>query len=714
MSLLSGFGQPSTYKPLSECENFNSFINLEGIEQIKNYADTIMPGGIILFHNFDLVEPEFLENHLSWFGLDTNTFFVLDGSYTNPFDENILYERYQQYYKNVKVEGGGYAIKVRSGPDDPCAALISLSPYIAYNIDIETEPSIPLKPAMQIMLDTLFSQEQMEMTVETPELVISQNDLNDCNYHLCWKMNHYADSQSIANNLKISWLDAHSGVILKNVDPLINLTAPTQIYGVQNLVDKTIGGRTTLETPSSDIESYFFQFGCSQGFERVFPFRRALMPATVETEWTISPIRPLACFQAHYIMTTIKPLFESIGIHFNIIQTGYCGGSFPNAGSAFDGNPEWAVIYYGNAGNEIIATIDIFAHELSHTYLHNFLGTDNKGNASLHEGLANIIATFIELIGPQGSIDWTIGDDNPNFPPEYYSNLADPTYKCFTDVKNLPRHPRGEPLGYWFFLITHGSQADNIPALGIEKALSIILDAIKMLGPSSDYPDLKNIIISNVLNEYGKCSDEHLAVVRAFNKICVTPAHDCAYTIAGCSTICEESDYMFLYISGGLPNTHYRWTWYTNKCTEWVAQGSQTGNSVEGGESLTIIDFPKYEYYPQYFTIDAYAPIVGPNYIQKKKIKLIDCLGDDPTCDEYYNNSIVQTKSSDYTKPDVKTLATSMVVIDYIGRIIYQGKKMDQNSFGNPYTNMFLFFQYYDDHHNFLYASKVFIPKLNN
>jgi hypothetical protein len=59
------------------------------------------------------------------------------------------------------------------------------------------------------------------------------------------------------------------------------------------------------------------------------------------------------------------------------------------------------------------------------------------------------------------------------------------------------------------------------------------------------------------------------------------------------------------------------------------------GNTQDGCNCLTLIDFPKYPYYPQYITIELYSPTAGSQFTQRKRVKLVDCNGDDPTCEEY-------------------------------------------------------------------------------
>ena len=105
------------------------------------------------------------------------------------------------------------------------------------------------------------------------------------------------------------------------------------------------------------------------------------------------------------------------------------------------------------------------------------------------------------------------------------------------------------------------------------------------------------------------------------------------------------------------------------------------GNTQEGCDCLSLTDFPKYPYYPQYITIEVYSTTVGSEFTVRKRVKLIDCNGDDPTCEEYYNIDGRISNDSDFlfterteSKIEEKgAIEKDMIVYDILGHLIYKG-----------------------------------------
>ena len=163
-----------------------------------------------------------------------------------------------------------------------------------------------------------------------------------------------------------------------------------------------------------------------------------------------------------------------------------------------------------------MGTFDIIGHELGHTFLNSFIGSNNFGNASLHEAIGDMLGTYVESVF-QDSIDWKIGDDANDL----IRDLKNPKFNCFSQVKNsTSEHDRSEPLGHWFYLISEGSKANNIPALGILPALNIVLEALNMLGKDADYADLREKTLSIAEKKFGRCSDQAIAIGKAWALIC--------------------------------------------------------------------------------------------------------------------------------------------------------------------------------------------------
>ena len=191
--------------------------------------------------------------------------------------------------------------------------------------------------------------------------------------------------------------------------------------------------------------------------------------------------------------------------------------------------------------------------------------------------------------------------------------------------------------------------------------------------------------------QYGYCSHDIQPCTRCptYNGL-VT---GCNYVIDGPLAVCEEDDAATFCIAGGLPNvSNYRFTILGPKNTSYESVCGMVGNSQDGCLCLTLTDFPKYPYYPQFITIEAYYSPLGSAYITKTRLKLIDCLNDDPSCREYYNldNLSIPVDYIDADTDNTTTepqhtakldydlsLVTQLKIYDMIGRCLFVGSPED-------------------------------------
>jgi Zn-dependent metalloprotease len=178
-----------------------------------------------------------------------------------------------------------------------------------------------------------------------------------------------------------------------------------------------------------------------------------------------------------------------------------------------------------------------------------------------------MLGTYIESVVQGGNIDWIIGDDLPTIAQAIGRDLKNPQYNCFTDANanaHGDEHTRSQPLGHWFYLLSQGGSNNGvlIPALGIKKALQIVLESLNGIDPKGDYPQLREKTIVAVEKHFGPCSDEAIAVRNAWEAICIGKAEvpENCYTIRGISTVCEEGEDLSLCTIGGVAGGSFQWT----------------------------------------------------------------------------------------------------------------------------------------------------------
>lgn len=673
--------QDTSYIPASDCVNFNKFRNdTTTMPQLWYYSDLITEQGTMIFNNF--TGPNFgsITDHLNLFSMNNQYSFQLENQIPSQFSNDAAIKIYQEYYNGVKVDGGGYSIKVRTVPDNPCGevtANILMSPYFLTEISINTSPQISSASVHNILLQNILNNTNLEFN--NPELVISHNLLNNCAYNLAWKVN-FNDG-----NNKIAWIDAHTGIVLKITISEMEMEAQTELYGPQNLNDHTTNMGTLLETPDGKIKTYNFNnTSCPSTSLNKSQWTESLIPKSQNSTWGNEAGTDV--YQLHHVVNTVLPFFDEIGVNFTNVRAGSCASV--NNSFALSNDLNDAFILIGRRAGQTLACYDVVAHELTHIFLRKFLDYDNLGNGSLHEGISDIIGTYIE--SKIQTLDWIWQDDNGRN-VRNLSNLS-----CYNDFKNSEVHDRGKPLGHWFYLITTGNSQSGIQGLGISESLKLLLEGITLIGKQSDYPKLREAILSIAISKYGLCSIEYLSIIRAWNKIwCESLWGGCPYTISGPSWVCEESNQVQFCEIGGPPNSGCNWTIIGPRSTEWVCTGTQIGNSVINSQCLTVTHFPTYDYYPQFFTIQAYMPIAGSKFVQYKSFKLVDCDEDDLTCEEYYYPQHPLTKEINIYK-SISDVEKKMEVFNILGISIYKGEIIDASKFNSVFSHQLLTIIYYN------------------
>lgn len=710
----------------SGCTNFNEYAVPENNIHLTSLVAKQLPNGI-LFLNPDKMDS--LPQLLLSMGVSPNSSFEPIRTIRSRFDEAKIYTRFQQLYNGIEVEGGGYTISfinttgspfpttnIPTDPHEPCTDAYMMYTQILTGISLNTIPNIN-----EVDLPTIIG-----ATVNTAKLVISHNLINQCDYLLCWKVNYFDQVN------KTAWINAISGDTVRTIESDCNLDLPgkTINYGIPVLTNTfTNPAINTTYLASSDhrITVYTNCPPLDEDFD--FENNNNIPNTTSNIKWPGTSFIEQHQNQTYYVATKVVPKYDDLNINFQDIRLGNCI-SYVGAYSKYNSTTNQTRLVFGaiNPGGTVYHSYslnDVMAHELGHTYLNHFLTYESNSNASLHEGLSDAMGTYIES-KIQGYVDWTMGDDDGYVATSVDRNLKTPYSYLdnYLKVKSFTwsnRHKRCVPLGHWFYLVSDGDTPSFL-GIGIDKALKIVLESLNLIGSGADYPDLMEATLSVVQEEYGRCSPEFFTVAKAWEKIQVTTGFavngvipDCQYWLSSNSPIWEETDntnISFMPVNA-INYGDFYWTMIGRQSPYYQALGLQTGNTVTTtGPFLKILDFPKHPYYPQFLTIQVRHNTLGLKSYVKTKIKIEDRDGDDPTCEDYYNQFIafqnLNAKSNEQTKTykniDKQIIInkiTKVRVYNLLGQLILSSNYEGFNNQQIPF-NGWLVFHYLDENNNIL------------
>lgn len=704
------FSQDTIFYSPSECiSTYNAFLNNSDYSQVLALAHEILPEGTVIMDPEKLSNGVDVEDILDEMGIDQGTSFNFEFQRENPLDEKMYFNRYEQFYYGIKVEGGGYVEgkAVYDGPSSgPCDELVMLIPHIITGINLTTTPTYT---ASNVVGDF------PNLTTNDLELLIVSNAEGNCNNNLVWKGIYNQSGQSF-----LRYVDAHTGQISRTIEIGHHLVAPmnnTASYGnTVDLDDRTTNGVTDLASPDGTLRVY--------NFGSILPatdpinsseWSTSLIPTTTNGSWTTEA--PTEVYQLFYLMSYARGVYKSLDLDITQIEAGVSLG-FNNSRSAVENNSSLAFFLFGYNNGQPLIEIDIVGHEFAHAILDNFIVDENI----MHEGLSDIFGTFIESKFQNGSTDWIYGDNNSNFLPSFdYRDASDDACFKFINATRL-EYLNGNVLNHWFQLISEGDPNVFVPSLGMDAALNIVLAALTTGGDNPSFEDFARQTLSNTMLNFGRCSDEYKAIYNAWEEVFCDPSQPlnlsgfpqpCTFSISGPLQTCEEenhvsnpSPYIFCYDG---PNSKYQWTIVSENSTQFGLSGNQTGNmTITDGPCLTIDEIPEFNYYPKYFTIEVYNLTLGPDSKIKKTIPIFDCNEDDPTCQDYYGLMPNNTSNLKEIDNSLKKNVDLIKVYSTEGKELFSTKNIDNFLLTEIKYKGFLLISYLDKNGKVITTRKFF------
>ena len=340
---------------------------------------------------------------------------------------NFVHEHYDQYYKGVKVEGGGYNLHFKDGQ-----MYFANGNYM--NVEgINATPSITKEKAIDSFLK--FKKIEKETVASsTIELVIKEITKERGNgvlssVELVYRIYIQADH---VNNNEIGFVNAHSGQVVATEPQLIDLIgtfATRYSNSRQASTDPVAGGHRLFDnTRGATIHTRNMQ-------NNTTVIANAVELVDNDNNWTAAEYaasKDDMGLDVHWALQQIYDyLRNSRGINSfdnnNTAIEAYFRYGINTDNAFWDPTPN--ILYFGQGASTFspLASMDVVGHEFGHGITDFQIGWGNSGDqGAFNEGMSDIWGAILEQrIRPNST--WRIGEQVMANGKSYLRNLETPT-----------------------------------------------------------------------------------------------------------------------------------------------------------------------------------------------------------------------------------------------------------------------------------------------
>ena len=527
-----------------------------------------------------------------------------------------VHEKYQQFYKGIKVEHGDYTVHARQGQIE------TLSGRLSPVAQLDVQPALTAAAALQRALrfvgattymwqdageEAFLKREQNDPTATyrpQGELVIvgdaraAGGELAQAAPVLAWKFNVYAKAPV---SRAYVYVDARSGEVVLRDDIIKHAGATasfaTAYSGTLALANETTTGGYRLReyTRGAGIETYNCKKGSS--YSAAVDFTDADNAWTEYNNANFDNVAGDAHFGAQATYDFWKNVFgrnsyDNAGakiksyVHFD---------DTPGDGRGYE-NAYWngAVMTYGDGATRFrpLAALDVCGHEIGHAVCQNTANLTYQGESgAMNEGFSDIWGACVEQYTAARygltKSTWLIGEDidkqqvalrsmsDPRSlgQPAYYKGQA--WYSGTADNGGV--HTNSGVLNYWFYLLTQGKSGTNeggnsysVTGVGITNAAKIAFRTEAVyLTASSNYAAARTYSIQAATDLFGAGSAQVVATTNAWYAVGVGAAYSGGTTP-------PPPPVAVAYCASGGNNASYEWI-------DYVKLGSLTRTSGKDG-----------------------------------------------------------------------------------------------------------------------------------
>jgi len=452
---------------------------------------------------------------------------------------DFTHDKYQQFYKKVKVEGAVYSVHSRNNVIESYSG--EFKGITNFDVTPSTSESQGLQAAINHVGSTVYAWDKSvkegypDYKYPTGELVIiggAPDDVLDLT--LAWKYDIYAAEPLYRAEV---FIDANTGEFVKENQLIHNTNYSSSgllLYnGTQSFTSDWTGSLYRLRQTVSGggVQTYTLK-------NTTLYFLASDITSSDPNSWSDA-----TAIQAHWGA-------EQTWAYYN--ET-FNRNSFNNAGAVIKSYVHYSKNYvnafwdgsrmtYGDGdlseGYLPLVSLDICGHEITHgvtTYEANLTYSYESG--ALNESFSDIFGECIENYA-SGKNDWMMGCDIGEDGCGAFRNMMDPnefgdpdTYKgdyWYTGTSdNGGVHINSGVMNKWFYVLSAGESGTNdnnypydVTGIGLDKAAKIAYRNLTIyLTASSNYAAARVGALQSAIDLYGSGSVEYAVTAEAWNAV---------------------------------------------------------------------------------------------------------------------------------------------------------------------------------------------------
>ncbi len=475
----------------------------------------------------------------------------------------VLTERYDQYYKGVKIERGNYVIVSQNG-----RVSYMMGNFYKTDGSLSNQPAMTAGTAFNHALDNIDAQKYMWQDAAMERMIKDRYHNTDTSYlpsgklvwiedcsagipdgklHLAWGFDIYAMEPL---GRYVTYVDAMTGKVLYK-NPLIKHTAATgaTLYSgsITTLSTSYYGGSYKLydSTRGNGIHTYNLHNTTNYGGATEF--------TNATTTWGLE-----AAIDAHWATQEVYDYWKNEQNRFSYDNNNTLMLSYVHYSNNYD-NAFWdgTEMTYGDGsglpwGFSPLTSMDVTAHEIGHGVCEYTCNLDYQlESGAMNEGFSDCWGATIENYADPHEVDavakstWDIGEEigatplrsmsDPTLhgdPGTYMGTNWYPTIGCTPSGGNdqCGVHTNSGVLNHWYYTVCHGdtgvndqANAYSVAGIGITEGADILYQTELSLTNNSQYADCRTASINAATILYGACSQEVKTVTQAWYAVNVGP-----------------------------------------------------------------------------------------------------------------------------------------------------------------------------------------------